>query len=788
MASLNTFENVILKIRNILRCTTPSVTGMDSMRHICLYLLSRYMTADKVDRFQIPQKFCWESLMNMIRNQEGGVQFAKDLLYHPHEECLILHFDRIFGTEDFKITVRSLDDHRQIMEELDKVDLDQIEMAKDILGWVYEQHLSTGSSKGRDTGQFFTNRLVCEYMIELCNPRLLEDGSPETVCDPSVGTGGFLTTYIKYYKRHSVDWSQYADCLHGCDTDSKVACIARMNIFLETHGYYSKNLLNHNSVYQDLPSEQYDIILANIPFGIKGLKHNLCCKRLCDLNIKGNACEPLFMQLIMLSLKPGGRCAVIVPDGMINNVSKMHNQTRKYLLDNFELKRVIKIKSKTFTNTAVTPSILFFENSGRSTEQVEFWEITKSDKGTVAENLVLTLRLDELDKNYMLDASRYQESEQVSSSQYPVAMMGEVCVHKNGKVLSGEERAEEGEYDVMGGGMSYVGKTNAYNREADTITISKSGASAGFVMYHTQRYWAGDCFTVEPKDVSVLSVKYLYYYLKINNRLFFDKTNGSTIPHCKWDDVKDVGIILPPRRVQDEIVSTLDRMYSTELKLPERIMDLVLADPSGATLEPVVEAQKMIRKSEQMVEMIKRQMEAIVKGVTYAHRQEMVKVGDIAFGKRYPQHDTSHGMESGKYVFHTGGMNTRLFVDEPDINESVVIINRTNGAGKCNVFFDSQCSVARQTIVMSCEEEVTTRYLYYWICANKETVERGYIGGNHKNISLDYVKSLLIAVPSLEVQRQVVGRLDALQAQVQSLERLGQQSADNARFILESYL
>ena len=85
MASVTTFKSAITRIRDILRGPGVSITGMDSMRHICLYLLSRYMTKEKVASLGVPEILCWESLMNMILTQNGGKQKALDLFYHLTE-------------------------------------------------------------------------------------------------------------------------------------------------------------------------------------------------------------------------------------------------------------------------------------------------------------------------------------------------------------------------------------------------------------------------------------------------------------------------------------------------------------------------------------------------------------------------------------------------------------------------------------------------------------------------------------------------------------------------------
>ena len=181
---------------------------------------------------------------------------------------MVAHFDRLFGTEKFQFDVKGkmgLQKHLEILEILDKVNMAEVDCEIDMLGWVYEQHLKTGSSSaGRDLGQFFTDRFICEYMTELCAPKFKHPGVPESVCDPSMGTGGFLTYYIKYFnKKYSgqVNWKVQEQVVHGNDTDPRVAGVARMNTFMETGGCCATNLRTHDSLYDDLTQTGYDVIV-----------------------------------------------------------------------------------------------------------------------------------------------------------------------------------------------------------------------------------------------------------------------------------------------------------------------------------------------------------------------------------------------------------------------------------------------------------------------------------------------------------------------------------------------
>lgn len=156
----------------------------------------------------------------------------------------------------------------------------------------------------------------------------------------------------------------------------------------------------------------------------------------------------------------------------------------------------------------------------------------------------------------------------IAARGYEQNIIQEVCDYKNGSTLDKAEKSEEGEFNVMGGGMAYVGKYNKFNREGYTITISKSGASAGFVKEHNGKFWAGDCFSIYPKSDS-LDQKYLYYILKLDPKITTSKITGSTIPHCKWSDIADSLICVPPLSTQQEVLTMLSAMEAERATLEQ---------------------------------------------------------------------------------------------------------------------------------------------------------------------------------------------------------------------------
>jgi hypothetical protein len=605
MASVEAFKSAVVRIRDILRGPGVAVTGMDSMRHICLYLLSRYMTKDNVKSLGVPDEFAWENLIETAQTKNGGVQKALDCFFHKETDCLVNHFDRLFGTENFSFDIKNPAKHKEMLEILDKVNMEGVDCQMDILGWVYEQHLKTGSSAARDLGQFFTDRFICDYMVALCKPGFKSKGVPESVCDPSMGTGGFLTSYMKFYKKHhtkkQVDWSVQNKEIHGCDTDPKVAGVARLNLFMESGGNRAVNLRTHDSLYGDLTQTGYDLILANMPFGLKGIKHAECCERVKYLKIRGTKSEPLFLQLMMVSLNRGGRCAVVVPDGMLVNGSSCHDETRKYLLDHFELKRVIKMKGQFFMNTGIQPSILFFENTGKPTTVVEFWDVIKGVNGDIEETMVLSVPRAKFDASCSFDMRRYQEVKAVANpAGFPMVKLSDVCKFVGGK--GNKERSSEYTipYYESNGIFGFV-KEALYTGE---YVITARCMSIGAVHYVNGAFYPSDhTINMTSSDTTKLNNRFLYFWLLLNNKILKDMSSGIK-PGIRKSDVVEIKMPLPPLEIQKDIVTILDKInndFGSSITLTQNAWNMIITSPKQETFTKLFEAISLSKQAEILI-------------------------------------------------------------------------------------------------------------------------------------------------------------------------------------------
>lgn len=795
------FKSAVDSVRNILR--TDGIVSMDSMRHISLYILSRSINTEMAKSLNIPEEFAWENMYETAMTKNGGVQYAFECFYNNQGgDCLVHHFDRIFKTEKFSFDIKSPKRHKEIMEIINRVDFNRVQYNNDILGWVYEQHLGTGSSKAnRDLGQCFTMRPICGYMVKLCKPGFKSPGVPESVCDPTMGTGGLLTAYVKYFKKEysssPINWFVQSNEIHGGEIEAKVAGVARLNLFMETSGIIPYNLKTGNSLYDpNIIQETYDVILANIPFGVKKLNYDDCCERIKNLKIKGNSCEPLFMQLIMTSLNKGGRCAVVVSSGMLENSCNQAVLTRKYLFDHFELKRVIKMDGKFFMNTGIKPSILYFENTGKPTSEVEFWSVIKTDKDEIVETMVLNVPREKFDKAYTLDVRRYQEDGKnvaANPAGYPVMKLGDVVTFTNGKNIPERDRSESGIYPyyASNGISGYVDK---FNFNGCAALIGDQGScwtkSTHYVEDNVKFYAGNHTMVIKSVNSDLIVVKYVYYYLKLSNLSNFSKCSA-LIPEMDKERFKNMEVPIPPIEIQREIVETLDRIYApgtTELadtiKLTDKAMDLMLQTPDGTDIQPIIDAQRLIKKSAQMVADVRAQMVAIVKSVE-RRGFELKRLDDVCKfvgGKGNQDRSSEYKIPYYEANGIFGYVNEALYTGEYVITArkmSIGAVHYVNGP-----FYPSD-----NTINMTSSDitKLNNRYLYFWLILNNRVL-KDLSSGIKPGIRKSDVIEIKMPIPPLDFQKSLVDRLDALQSQLDSLTQLQKQSEDTAKFILESYL
>lgn len=262
----------------------------------------------------------------------------------------------------------------------------------DMQGDLYEYMLGKLSTAGQN-GQFRTPKHIREMMVELVAPT-----PDDLICDPACGTAGFLVSAAEYIRKHYEDtmtdeqWENFSNrTFTGYDTDHTMLRISAMNLMLHS-------ITNPDIDYKDSVSKQnnvsgkYTVCLANPPF-----KGTVDAESIND-NLKAvtntKKTELLFLALFLRLLQKGGRCACIVPDGVLFGSSKAHKAIRQELIENHQLKAVISMPSGVFKPYAgvSTAVLVFVKTDAGGTDNVWFYDM-KADgfslddkRAEVAEN------------------------------------------------------------------------------------------------------------------------------------------------------------------------------------------------------------------------------------------------------------------------------------------------------------------------------------------------------------------------------------------------------------------
>ena len=250
--------------------------------------------------------------------------------------------------------------------------------AVDVRGDTYEYLLSKISQSGLN-GQFRTPRHIIRMMVELMDPK-----ADDVICDPACGTSGFLVSageYLKETRKEEIFFNRQKKdhymnhMFFGYDMDRTMLRIGAMNMM--THGIASPFIEYRDSLSDQNPDkEKYSLILANPPF--KGsLDADTVSADLLKI-CKTKKTELLFLALFLRMLRIGGRCACIVPDGVLFGSSTAHKAIRKELVDGNRLEAVISMPSGVFKPYAgVSTAILIFTRTGHGgTDNVWFYDMT----------------------------------------------------------------------------------------------------------------------------------------------------------------------------------------------------------------------------------------------------------------------------------------------------------------------------------------------------------------------------------------------------------------------------
>lgn len=743
------------------------------------------------------ERYAWTRLMDSrLGNQERMNLYQEALMKFSEAKQLPDLFRGIFKSAF--LPYRSPEVLGLFLKEIDYFDYSHSEE----LGNAYEYLLSIMGSQG-DAGQFRTPRHIIDFIVAAVNP-----AKDDKVLDPACGTAGFLVSAYKHIlEQHdgkNPDSSKnnekpltpdqrraIMNNFEGYDVDPGMVRIAQVNMYL--HNFRNPKIYNYNTLSQDERwSDKFDVILANPPFmSPKGgvSTHN-------KFSVPSSRSEVLFVDYIMNHLRPKGRAGIIVPEGIIFQSGSAHKQLRKNLVED-GLYAVVSLPSGVFQPySGVKTSILLFNNElAKLNTEILFIKvendgfdlgatkrpITKNDLPQALEIISAWKDSERLESklalyvhktkviesgDYNLSGDRYRVATDYTKAKWPMVKLGEVVLEmKDGGTPSRSKKEYFGGtiywaivkdvapeiYDTKEK-LTEAGLNNSSAKvwPIDSVIISL-GATIGNVGIAKVPLATKQGLSGIVVDREKVSPKFLYYVLVNQKDFIQSQAIGASIKEVRPSKLQEILTIpLPPLEVQDQIVAELDsyqNIISGARQIADNWKPKIDIDPEW----------KEVRLGEivSFAQGVQVDLENQLKIPTKDH-EKFLRI------ENYTQN-------SDDFRFIPKKIGREKFVNKDD----VVVVRYGASAGFIGRGLDG--ILANNLFLVTPEtEELDKSYLYYYLNSDlaQNYLKQAMAGGAMPALSFGIVKELEIFIPPLEIQRQIVEKIEAESVLVESAKKL----------------
>lgn len=678
--------------------------------------------------------------------------------------------------------------------------IDSIQFYKqpiDVKGATYEFLLSKLAEAGA-AGEFFTPRHIIKAMIEIVDPKI-----GETICDPAMGTGGFLIGTLNHILEANGDGhedgrnltnEQFAflhdETFFGYEQNRKTYRMALMNMYL--HGANNPKLERINTLGDGTHTERkYDVIFANPPYGgkIDNVRDNF--------TISTNKTELLFLQHIIQTLKEGGRAGVILPEGVMFQ-SGAAQKIREILLSQCETFTVVSMPAGVFQPyTGVKTDLLFFKK-GTGTQKVWFFDVKndgfdlgsqrrpiKQDdlpmlwdkfpfKGkndfTPPKDKDLTKAesekswwadIDEIkENNWSLVAKKYKKTK--INSEYEIVKLGNYIEEIKEKIGKNYKN-----FDFALGVSNSEGVIESTKTKKNELSGSYKVIKKNEFFYNPYRINVGSLGLNEKYEEGIISPayvafktkeelkpEYLYFLLKSNYGIKEIKNHaqGAVRQALRFNDLSEIEIPLLPMDVQKEIINKVNRKNSILSDAKNLISKI--DEEKGDIIENFRNIDCEWVKLGDVIETIKNGTNATQNDVVKGFR--VTRIETIALGKI--------DLDRTKYVELEKNDAKKYLLNDGDILFSH--INSVDHIGKTAIYErklgDLIHGVNLQRIIIDNKKA----YSKYILIILKSKYARDYYSRickraiNQASLNQADIKSLDIPLPDLGIQEKFIEKFD----------------------------
>jgi type I restriction enzyme M protein len=725
---------------------------------------------------------------NIIKENEDNIPNKMKYLWddilskHPSTKNIFL--------KDKSFDIKHKSTYKKIIDKLNTLPNTEY----DILGNAYEEVIQDIMT-GKVLGQFFTQPLVKKMMVKLIDPQIHSDGKIDTCGDPTMGTGGFLITYLKYILQQATtknikpNWDFIkTEGLYGKELEPDTYQLAISNMLISS-GHMFEQLERGDSI-RDPITRKFDNILANPPFGIKGLKYD-------DFNsslkfeytpIKTDNAVSLFIQAIIYMLKINGKCAVVLPDGqdLFSKSNKTLVSIREYLMKTCDLKEIIYLPSGIFTYTTIKTCVFYFIKKKEGNNVLETKIIKKSWNYTFSKthqttnvnfydynpyedvkNLLLEVPIEKIANNsYSLNYTEYikeENKEEKYDDSIIVKTLGEVCEFQNGYSFKSTDYEKQNENNIgilqiksIQNGFIDENKITEYipvNNKYKLFEIQKGDILIGLTGTFKIGLYNLDNKSYLNQRVGKITAKtgiiqkYIYYWYlccDIEGEIL-KIAKGTAQANISTNDISNIKIPIPSLKRQEEIVKYLDFIYEKTNKTSlEKIQELKMLN------ELCLNNQKMYGKNE---------------------IKTLKDVSKINYGKRI----TKTKDEGSEYLAYGGGDLMSYKVNQYNRDGITYKVSR-DGLSKHNCItklygklFLNDTALTLDTLD---DKIVTNNYIGEFLLRHKNYIYNNCTHGTAQlHIDIDKLMELKIPIPSLKYQQEIVEYCENNDTLIKQLEK-----------------